>query len=253
VHQDNFTFIRHRQLWARLTLLTFLCLFQASTFAAPKPQAPGLIVFDEIFFDFGTVTEGDIVKHTFKLKNTGAGSATISKVESSCGCTTTSGALKTYAPGESGSVDIAVDTKGKKGIVVKTISFTIENSPVSPVQVSLGMNLVPPPHPKVDNARNINTEASCKSCHLESGVGQFGIFLYHRVCAQCHGKRGTGGSARALNDAAWQAVPDEYLKQVIHDGQTDNGMPSYVNGVTPPLTDEQVDSLIQYIRSLVKP
>lgn len=226
---------------------------QSSAYAAViAPHESGHIAFQETFFDFGTVTEGDVVKHTFRLKNEGNGRATISNVETSCGCTTASGALKAYAPGETGEVEIAVDTKGKKGIVVKTIAFTVENSDVSPVQVSLSMNLVPPPHPKVENARNINTEATCKSCHLESGQGQYGIFLYHRICSQCHGKRGTGGAALALNDPVWQQAPDEYLKKVVREGQPEKGMPSYVTGVTPPLSDEQVNTLIEYIRSLVQ-
>jgi len=32
----------------------------------------------------------------------------------------------------------------------------------------------------------------------------------------------------------------------------DKGMPYFVSGVTPPLSEEQVDSLVQYIRSLVQ-
>ena len=116
------------------------------------------------------------------------------------------------------------------------------------------MKLVPPPHPKITNVRNINAEAACKSCHLESGEGETGIFLYHRVCSQCHGKKGAGGSAIALNNEAWQKLKmtDAELKKVIQSGMPDNGMPSFVDGVTPPLTDEQVDSLIQYIRSLIQ-
>jgi cytochrome c553 len=211
----------------------------------------GHFVFEESFFDFGAVVEGDIVKHTFKFKNDGAGAAKIVKTETSCGCTTASGALKKYAPGEHGEMEVVVDTKGKKGIIVKTVTVTLENNEVATAELSLTMKLNPPPHPKIGNIRNINTEAGCKTCHLESGEGQTGVFLYHRVCSQCHGKKGVGGFGRAFTDAAWQQVSDEYIRQMIRIGLPEKGMPSYVNGVTPPLTSEQVDSLIQYIRSLV--
>lgn len=224
----------------------------AENSAASAKNARGNIVFEESFFDFGTVTEGDVVTHTFALKNDGVKKVKISKIETSCGCTTASGVLKSYAPHETGEMKVSVDTKGKKGIVVKTLKLTMEGNIKPSIELSLTMNLIPPPHPKVENVRNINTEASCKGCHLESGVGQFGTFLYHRVCAQCHGKKGTGGSSRALNDAEWQQVNDDYIRQVIHYGLTENGMPSYVDGVSPALTDEQMDSLIQYIRSLVR-
>lgn len=212
----------------------------------------GHIVFEETFFDFGTVVEGDIIKHTFKFRNDGAGVAKIVKTETSCGCTTASRALKTYAPGERGEMEVVTDTKGKKGIVVKTVTVTLENNEVATAELLLLMKLEPPPHPKIDNIRNINTEAGCKTCHLESGEGQTGVFLYHRVCSQCHGKKGVGGFGRAFNDAAWQQVDDAYIRQMIKAGMPESGMPSYVDGVTPPLSPEQVDSLIKYIRSLVQ-
>lgn len=222
---------------------------------APIPavqQAHGHIAFEQSFFDFGTVTEGDIVRHTFKFKNDGAGKVKVVKTETSCGCTTASGALREYAPGESGEMEVVVDTKGKKGIVIKTVTVTLENNEAPSVELSLSMKLEPPPHPKIEQVRNINAEAACKSCHLDSGEGQTGVFLYHRVCVQCHGKKGVGGFARALNDEAWQQVDDTHIKKVILGGLPEKGMPSFVEGVTPPLTEEQVESLIQYIRGLVR-
>jgi hypothetical protein len=187
-----------------------LLRFTGDKVQAPLPQgavqpaepAHGHLVFEHGFFDFGTVTEGDIVKHTFKFKNDGAEKVKIVKTDSSCGCTTASGELKEYAPGESGEMEVEVDTKGKKGIVVKTVTVTLENNAVATAELSLAMKLEPPPHPKIGNLRNININAdtACKSCHLESGEGQSGIFLFHRVCSQCHGKKGVGGFAHALND-----------------------------------------------------
>jgi len=216
-------------------------------------QEHGHLVFEQSFFDFGKVIEGDIVKHTFKFKNAGAGKIKILKTETSCGCTTASGALKEYAPGEAGEMEVVVDTKGKKGIVVKTVTVTLENDETEKVELSLAMKLEPPPHPKIGDLRNINAEAACKGCHLESGEGQSGIFLFHRVCSQCHGKKGVGGFGRVLNDAAWQkTVNDAHIKKTIQGGLPDKGMPSFVEGVTPPLTEEQIDSLVQYVRSLVQ-
>ena len=215
-------------------------------------QGPGRIVFEKKFFDFGTVTEGDIIKHKFKFKNEGPGTVKIVKTDASCGCTAMSGVLKDYAPGESGELDVEIDTKGKKGIIVKTVTVSMVNNDVASTEIALPMKLEPQPHPKMERMRNINAEAKCKTCHLESGVGETGVFLYHRVCAQCHGTKGIGGFALALNDAKWQKVNDAYIKKVIHSGLPDKGMPSFVEGVTPPLTDDQVGSLVKYIRTIVK-
>jgi mono/diheme cytochrome c family protein len=87
---------------------------------------------------------------------------------------------------------------------------------------------------------------------LESGEGESGIFLFHRVCSQCHGKKGVGGFGRALNDRKWQKVDDARIRKVIVGGMPDKGMPSFVDRVSPALTEVQIDSLIQYIRSLIQ-
>jgi mono/diheme cytochrome c family protein len=149
-------------------------------------------------------------------------------------------------------MEVVVDTKGKKGIVVKTVTLTTENNEVEKVEISLAMKLQPPPHPMIGKLRNINAEAACKSCHLESGEGESGIFLFHRVCSECHGKKGVGGFGRALNDPVWQKVDDAGIRNVIRGGIPEKGMPSFVAGVSPALTEVQIDSLIQYIRSLIQ-
>ncbi|MEI7843962.1 MAG: DUF1573 domain-containing protein [Gallionellaceae bacterium] len=216
----------------------------------PTVAAQGHLVFEKSFFDFGAVVEGEIIKHTFKFKNDGAGKVKIVKTETSCGCTTASAAIREYAAGEVSEFEVVIDTKDKKGIVVKTVTLALENNDVPAIELSLAMKLEPPPHPKIGTIRNINTEDACKTCHLESGVGQTGVFLYHRVCAQCHGKKGIGGFGRAFNDAKWQKVADSQINKVIHQGLPEKGMPSFVEGVKPPLTEEQIASLIEYIRGL---
>jgi mono/diheme cytochrome c family protein len=211
-----------------------------------------LIFFDH-FYDFGNVTEGEIVKHTFKFKNNGLTAVKITNTETSCGCTTASNALKTYAPNEEGEMEVVVDTVGKKGAVIKTVTVTMENNQTVTTELSLAMNLLPPPHPKREPLVNLNADARCKSCHLVSGKGQMGMFLYHRVCVQCHGKKGQGGSAHGFVSADWQAsVKDADIRAHIVDGGSAQGMPSFVTGVTPPLDDAQVDSLVSYIRQLGK-
>lgn len=237
---------------APIRILSFVIASLLCLTAMPAAAKPGHLVFEQSFHDFGTVVEGDIVKHSFKFRNEGAGKVKILKTETSCGCTTASGALREYAPRESGEMEVVVDTKGKKGIVVKTVTVTLKNNEVATLELSLSMKLEPPPHPKIEQLRNLNTEATCKTCHLESGEGQSGIFLYHRVCSQCHGKKGVGGFARAHSDAEWQQkVDDARIRAAIYQGLPEQGMPSFVEGVTPPLTEEQVESLIEYVRSLV--
>lgn len=244
-----------------IIFVAIVALFPQGKKAAPpeagKPVAvkeaklPGKIVFDNAFHDFGEVLEGDVVKHTFPFKNEGPGPVKIVDTKTSCGCTTAKGALKEYAPGETGEMEVTIDTKGKKGIVVKTVDVMTENNDISKIEISLTAKLITPPHPKVENVLFINTDPACKSCHLDNGVGQTGIFLYHRVCGQCHGKKGKGASASPLNDGKWTGAGDDaYIRKAITSGIPERGMPPYVDGVNPALTPEQIDSLIDYIHQM---
>lgn len=207
--------------------------------------------FEELFFDFGKVTEGDVVKHGFRFKNTGDVPVNVKSVKSSCGCTVADVALREYGPGESGVLEVTMDTRNKKGLITKTVQLYGDDgeNPVGAVQ--LMATLVPPPHPEKGDAMQITADPKCKTCHLEAGVGFDGGFLYHRVCAQCHGVRGKGASAMAFNDAKWQGrVDDGYLAEVIRKGSDGGKMPAYVEEVSPPLSEGQVRSLVEYIRSL---
>ena len=53
----------------------------------PSTKLPGQLELSDSFFDFGTVGL-DPVEHSFTIKNVGEGELNISKVSTSCGCTT---------------------------------------------------------------------------------------------------------------------------------------------------------------------
>ena len=214
-------------------------------------QETGQLVFDEAIYDFGDVTEGSVIKHSFRFHNAGKQALRIVKTETSCGCTTMSSIERSYAPGEAAEMEVTIDTRGKKGHIIKTVVLHLEGNQQPTVEVSLTMNMVAAPHPPIEGVSNINADAKCKTCHLESGQGQEGAFLYHRVCWQCHGKKGEGAMARAFTDPAWHVhASDDYIKQRIRDGWVENGMPSFVKGVEPALSDAQIDSLLHYLRKL---
>lgn len=94
------------------------------------PDALPVMVFDTTWIEYGIVTEGAIVRKTFKFKNTGEAPLVISRVEPSCGCTTAKD-WKTapYAPGESGEISIEFDTNGRPGIQKKSIQVIANTVP----------------------------------------------------------------------------------------------------------------------------
>jgi len=92
-----------------------------------KAKAPK-IVFKNTKYDFGTVTEGEIVKHDYVFTNEGQSELIIRKTKASCGCTAIEPNKTNLKPGESSQVGISFNTTGRTGKQVKNITV-ITNDP----------------------------------------------------------------------------------------------------------------------------
>jgi hypothetical protein len=82
-----------------------------------------VIDFDSTVFNFGTISIGEKVVHSFRFTNTGKAPLVISQVVPSCGCTT----LKDWPkdpilPGETGTITAEFNSSGFPGLISKTIS-----------------------------------------------------------------------------------------------------------------------------------
>ena len=71
------------------------------------------ITFEKKVHDFGTITEGEVVEHTFKFTNTGDTDLIISNASASCGCTIPDWPKEPILPGENGEIKVKFDSKGK--------------------------------------------------------------------------------------------------------------------------------------------
>ncbi|MFT4523662.1 MAG: hypothetical protein ACI8ZN_002617 [Bacteroidia bacterium] len=92
----------------------------------PEPQ----MTFEETVFDFGRITEGEHMKHTFRFTNTGNESLVISDCKASCGCTTPKCAKgKPIAPGDKGEIEVVFNSQGKPKNQSKTITITANTAP----------------------------------------------------------------------------------------------------------------------------
>jgi len=75
-----------------------------------------VIKFDKLVYDFGTVTDGDIVETTFMLTNTGKSALIITDAKTTCGCTVPTWPKdKPVLPGESTEIKVKFNTAGKGG------------------------------------------------------------------------------------------------------------------------------------------
>ena len=74
--------------------------------------------------------------------------------------------------------------------------------------------------------------------------------LYGQNCAGCHGKDGDNGSATNLANPEYQAlIDDASLRDVIANGEKGTLMPGFSKKSGGPLTDAQLDAIVQGIRS----
>ena len=94
-------------------------------------MAAARIGADEPVYDFGEILEGLAVVHTFVLQNVGDEPLTIDDIQVSCGCTTTSLAKSTLAPGESVDLEVTFDSAGFGGKMTKNI-YVKSNDPSTP-------------------------------------------------------------------------------------------------------------------------
>jgi hypothetical protein len=113
---------------------------QPATLSAETQTPTGpttTMTFEHNDFDFGTVKEGEKVKHTYKFKNTGSEPLIISSAKGSCGCTVPKWPSEPIAPGGEGVIDVEFDSKGKPGKQTKRVTV---NANTVPAQIFLNIS-----------------------------------------------------------------------------------------------------------------
>lgn len=96
-------------------------------------KAPKLS-FDKIQHDFGTVTDGTLVKTEFELTNNGKEKLLIRKTKSNCSCAEAEVEKAKIKPGQTIKMEVTFDTFGRKGRQYKTVTV-FSNDPSAPSQM----------------------------------------------------------------------------------------------------------------------
>jgi hypothetical protein len=87
------------------------------------------IQFETMSHDFGTITEGSVIKYVYKFKNTGAVPLVIADIQTSCGCTITEWQHTPIASGASSEVKAQFNSEGKNGAQEKPIRVIANTMP----------------------------------------------------------------------------------------------------------------------------
>ncbi len=98
----------NKKIYQLLMLFFGVSLFISNVKAQPQ------ITFVENSYDFGTISEkGGPVSHIFKFTNTGNSTLLISRVRTSCGCTSPEWTKTPIEPGMKGSVKVTYNPNGR--------------------------------------------------------------------------------------------------------------------------------------------
>jgi cytochrome c oxidase cbb3-type subunit 3 len=74
--------------------------------------------------------------------------------------------------------------------------------------------------------------------------------LYATNCAGCHGAEGKGGAAQSLRDPLYLAIADDAtIRRVVRNGVPGTSMPAFAQSAGGMLTDEQIDAIVDGIRT----
>ena len=204
-----------------LTIVFFLFSFSSSdSFAEP------LLNVEQVIEEKSVLT-GKEIKGKLLLKNNGNELLRILGVSSTCGCTTLKLKERRIKPGNVIDLNFVVDTRGKLGMVEKTITIH-SNDPETPWKEVVTFHALPSGMEGADT-QAIFTPA-CSSCHIDNGINKNHEELYQAVCAMCH-------ATAKFNSKG------EFLAEMITKGQKLIAMPAFGEH----LSKEQINSLVEYI------
>ena len=83
-------------------------------------------------YDFGRITEGDIVEFNYRFKNTGSMPLVISNASASCGCTVPEKPEQPIKPGEVGFIKVKFNSEHRVGKAHKTVTVLSNAEPAFP-------------------------------------------------------------------------------------------------------------------------
>jgi mono/diheme cytochrome c family protein len=188
---------------------------------------------------------------SFKVTNTADREITIFQVRPSCGCTVVDLPATPWvlAPGAGGTVRATVDFTGKEGDLIKTLLVTASSG----TQL-LRMHIVVPRMDEKMRAANqklalANRQAvfqgDCASCHATPAAGKKGEDLFREVCLVCHAPDQRASMVPDLL-VAREHRDEAFWRKWISEGRESTLMPAFARKNGGPLTDEQIESLVEF-------
>jgi mono/diheme cytochrome c family protein len=225
----------------------------------PDPIVPDALKWDSRVKDYAAKSGQAVQDFTFAITNVWTNEVTIRAAHTSCGCTvahlpSTPWILKV---GEGGEIKGTVNLAGKFGSISKTVTLdTSVGAQAATIKVEIPM---PDPATMQESARSRNLQVAsadrqavfrgeCASCHVSPTVGKHGKDLFAAACGVCHDTPHRASMVPDLH-ALKVVTSHDYWMQWISNGKTNSLMPAFALKQGGILTDDQIQSLAEYLTS----
>ncbi|MCF8336141.1 MAG: DUF1573 domain-containing protein [Bacteroidales bacterium] len=106
-----------------------------------QTEAPPKISFEQVYYDFGNIRQGEKVSYSFQYENTGDSPLVIEEAFASCGCTVPEYDKEPILPGEKGNIEVIFDSSGRRGNQYKSVIIKT-NAPESKNRLTIKANVL---------------------------------------------------------------------------------------------------------------
>lgn len=110
-----------------------------STEQAVPAKDPTTVQIIDSAYNFGSITEGDVVEYNYRFKNTGNKPLVITHTSASCGCTIPEKPEQPILPGEIGFIKVKFNSEHRAGDAHKTVTVESNAEPAFPLLVLTGV------------------------------------------------------------------------------------------------------------------
>lgn len=228
--------------------------------ALPQPMPPNILSWDADTKNFQAMPNAMAANFVFSVTNISTEEVVITAVRPSCGCTVAKMPSQPWklAPGESGQVGFTVDLRGKSGTLMK--SATVDSTrgyKMLNMRLEVPGMLTPTvaANPMADRTKNQQLafadrqavfHGDCARCHADPAAGKTGEVLYAAACTVCHDSANRASMVPDLHSLA-HVNDREAWRQWITYGKTGSIMPGFSQSVGGPLTEQQINSLADFL------
>jgi mono/diheme cytochrome c family protein len=233
-------------------VLTLSVLAYAATAPVQRPaRPPHPLVWDAMEQTLAAKPGDKSVDFEFSVTNSSDRPVQIVEIRTSCGCTVAEMPKSPWVleAGGRGSFRATVDIRGRHGRFSKTMLVASNAGG----QV-LGVMVDIPEAPRLSREENLQLatgdrqavfHGACYSCHVEPIGGKQGQRLYQAACSICHEAEPRATMVpdltvvREPRDAGW-------WRRWIGEGRENTLMPGFAEKHGGPLSDAQVESLVEF-------